>query len=492
MGAHATALIAALAVALAAPASAAGEARPRYGGNLEASLLGEPATLDPHEATSHAEVTLAEMVFDGLYRLDDGRAPLPELAAALPQVSEDGLEVTIALRVGVAYHDGRRLEIADVVRSLERLKRSTANGWLVAPVTEVVAVPDSDAVVLKLAYPTPDLAVRLAAPAAAITRAGSRPRRGRMAGTGPFELRRVGGRELRLRAFEEHHRGRAYLRDLRLRWFTKPDEEARDYEVGRSHVSFRGAVAYPGHRPKYRTDSIEGPATVLAYVGLGRAHASILADRDFRRALSLSLNRRSMRNLGSGEHVDPTVSPESRALGGPRASNAELSARLDQARRLLAKVGALRSGRRPTLEILVDRSRPDDRDIADKVLASLHRIQVPARVVELSAQSFARRVRGGNCDLYIGQLAPQISSNAAQLAAAFAAGGDDWAARRLASGPLDVAAARAEFSRRLPIIPLFHRTIRAHHRSDVLGVRFAGSGQLVWADVFMFGSPRRN
>lgn len=480
------------ALALASPAAA--ETRPRYGGNLDASLLGEPAELDPHDAATHAEVTLAEMLFDGLYRLDDARALIPELASDLPSLSDDGLEMTIPIRVGAAFHDGHKLEVADVVASLERLRGSKINGWLIAPVVDVTAVDDT--VVLKLKYKAPELGGNLAAPAAAITRGGQSPRRGRMHGTGPFVLRRTGGNAIRLRAFERHHRGRAYVDNIRLRWFTDPDVEARDYEVGRSHVSFRGAVAYPGHRPKYRTHSIEGPATVLAYVGLGNAHPRILGSRDFRKALSAAIDRMSMRNLGSGERVVPTLSPEARALGGPRPSEAVLRRQLPLAKRLLesaaAAVPSLRPGKRPTLEILIDKSRVDDRDVADKVLASLFRIDVPARVVELSAQAWSRRVRSGNCDLYIGQLSPQVATNRAELIAGFAAGGDNWARGRLAVAPIDLDEARAEFDKRLPIIPLFHRTIRVHHRSDVHGVRFEGSGQLVWADVFLFGAPQRN
>lgn len=498
MGAHATsliALLAALGLAGSSATVASAETRPRFGGSLEASLLGEPAVRDPQDATSHAEITLADMLFDGLYRVDDAGAVIPELAAGPPSLSDDQLEVTVPVRVGVAFHDGHTLEVADVVASLKRLRRSALNGWLVAPVVDIVA--QGDAVVLKLKYPAPQLAAHLAAPAAAITRGGRTPRRGRMQGTGPFVLHRTGAKAMRLRAFDKHHRGRSYLDRIRLRWFTDPDVEARDYEVGRSHVSFRGATAYPGHRPKYRTHSLEGPATILTYVGLGRAHPRILGNRDFRRALSAALNRRSMRTLGSGERVVPTMSPEAQALGGPRPPSSALKGQLRRAKQLLAsaatQVPTLRAGGSPpTLEILVDRSRVDDRDVADKVLASLFRLDVPARVVELSAHAFNRRVRAGSCDLYIGQLSPQVATNQAELVAAFSAGGDSWARGKLAVAPLDLRQARAQFAARLPIIPLFHRTVRVHHRSDVHGIRFEGSGQLVWADVYRFGRAKRN
>lgn len=486
-----TASLVALSVAaLAGPA--ASETRPRYGRSVTGSLLGEPSSVDPIAAQSHAEVTLAALIFDSLYRLDEAGDPVPELAAALPILDEEG-RVLIPLRVGVKFHDGHDLAVADVVASLERLRRSRG-GWLLAAVETIT--PGEGAVVLELRYPEPELARHLAATIAAITRDGRSPRAARPVGTGAFRLVRFSrpGREIRLAAFDGHRR--PYLNAIRLRWFRSPDEEARDYEVGRTHLSLRGPVAFAGHQPKYVTESAQGPATVLTHIGFGKKHTAALASLDFRAALSLAINRPALRNLGSGERVAPTVSPVAAELGAAAAPASALRGDVNAARaalaRAAARVPALRRLDRLRLEILVDRSRLDDRDVADKILAALYNLGITAVVVEVSAPVFARRVAAGACDFYVGQLAPPLATPAGHLAAAFAAAGDPWVAKRLAAGPLDVAGAAATFARRLPIVPLFHRAVRVHHRSDVRGVSFDGSSRVRWDDLFLFGAARRN
>src|SRR5262249_58282486 len=100
-------------------------------------------------------------------------------------------------------------------------------------------------------------------------------------------------------------------------------------------------------------------------------------------------------------------------------------------------------------ELLVDRSRPDDAEVAARVVAALDKAGVPVSYAALAPTEFARRVAAGQCDLYIGQLvAPP--GDAAALASAFAAAGE---------APGDLAA----FASPRPIVPLFYRSLRASH-----------------------------
>ncbi len=457
--------------------------------------MGRPAVFDPHAARTQSELTVADLVFDGLYRIDRTGSPALELATSLPIVSDDKLKVEIPIRVGAFFHDGSALTALDVVASLRRLKHGSA-GWLVGAVSTIEASEDGKRIVLQLRYPTPSLANSLASPVAAITRRGKRPRGTRVIGTGPFVLKSLNRkkRELRLSAWERHHRGRAYVDRLRLRWYLKPDSEPRAYEVGELHISFRGEVAFTRNKPKYETFAAEGQVGILAYLGFGRSHAALLRDRDFRRAVSLAIGRSSMTKLGSGETILPSLRPDAMAAGSSKAS--DLSAQLDRAKASLgvaaARHLALSQRSRLNLQILVNRSRLDDIDIADKVLAALDKIGVRATVVEVSADVFDKRVRRGACDFYVGQLVAPVANREAALLAAFSAGGDNWARAHMTKAPLELTSASSEFRRRLPIIPLFHRAVRAHYRSDVFGLEFDGAGQLEWAELFLFGSAKRN
>jgi peptide/nickel transport system substrate-binding protein len=489
MGAQLTRGLAVAAFALAAARPAAGERRPPYGGEVVASLLSEPVALDPVTARSHAELTIVDAVYDRLYEIDDAGRVVPSLALDEPRV--EGVEARIALRAHVRFHDGSALGADDVARSLERVRRSGRAGWLLAPIEKVRQ--DGDEIVIRLRRATPELARLLAAPATSVTPGGHAPGRDRPAGTGPFRVTRVdrgARRQLLLEAWDEHFAGRPYLDRVELRWYEAGDAEARAYEMGRTHVSFRGAVAFAGHRPKHATDDVLGPAAVLVYVGFGQATPEIVGHRGFRRALSLALDRDSLRHVGAGEPVAPAVRPGAPALGGPAPTADERVARiqaatfaLERARKDDAPLAAA-LGRAASLELLIDRSRPDDREIAEKVVAALYRLGIKARITAAPARELDQRIRHGECDLYIGQLAAPIADAALEVAATFAAAGDDWVARSHSTAPLDAGAVVRAFDERLPLVPLLYRAIRAHHRRSLGGVTFDGGARLSLADMF--------
>ena len=54
-----------------------------------------------------------------------------------------------------------------------------------------------------------------------------------------------------------------------------------------------------------------------------------------------------------------------------------------------------------SLEILVDSSRPDDREIAERVVVALDKLGLTATVAPVAAPELARRLDTGACDLYI-------------------------------------------------------------------------------------------
>lgn len=477
-------LLAGGAAVAALPRGARGEARPRYGSRAIGSLLSAPVGADPVTALSFAEVSLVGLAFDTLYRVDHAGQVVPHLAAA-PPVADGAGAVRVPLRRGVRWHDGSELTAADVAMSLERARKAPLTAWALAAVSEARAA--GDAVRLALGRAAPDLPLGLCAPGTAVSRGG-----GATSGTGPFLLDKLGGTRAELAAFDAHFAGRPYLDRLVLRWFDKPDEEARSYEVGDTDLSLRGAVAFAGHQPKHPTTQVDGSATVLGFVGFGRAHAALDADVAFRAMISHALNRAAFKHLGAGERVVPALSPESPDLGGPTPGAAAAGARDADARAALADA----QRRFPdlgkaslTLQVIADATRHDDAEVARRLVAALDALGVRASYQAVAPAELVKRVAAGKTDLWIGQLVAPTTDPAHEIALAFAAGGDDWAARQLAAGPLDRAAAAQEFSRRWPVVPLYHRAVRAHHRRSLAGVAFDAQGRVGWPDAFVFPSP---
>jgi peptide/nickel transport system substrate-binding protein len=486
-GVAALALLAAAVVAGGAPPARA-ETRPPYGGSIDAALLGAPATLDPVAARTHAEISLVGLLFDGLYRFDAGVGVVPQLAAAPPVIDEARGVVVIALRGGASFHDGTVVDAVAVAASLERL-RGSAMGWILAGVTRIAA--SADAVELSGAGDPVALAQRLSLPQASIV-AAKLPRGDSAVGSGPFVLSSIrrAERVIRLAAFDGYYGGRPYLDEVVLRWFDTPDGEARRFEIGSSAISLRGATAFAGAQPKFRADFVEAPASVLVFVGFGGGHPEVVGRRELRAALDLALARGGFTTIGSGEQVIPTRSPVPPAAGGPSLQASERSGDVRAASEKLAGVSA---GARPLsaatlaaahLEILIDDSRPDDREVAERVVRALDKIGVSAAITAVTAAVLRDRVDRGSCDLWIGQLAAPVTDAATWWQLAMTS----TSRRSNGKRPADPA---SRFEKELPIVPLFFRGLRAWYRNDVRGVTFDSSGRLSFADLFLFGDPAR-
>lgn len=364
-----------------AATGARAEGRPHYGGSVQGALLGAPVTLDPPSAQTHAEITAVSLVFDTLYRVGPDGVVVPHLAVALPSVDKDRARITI--RKEVLFHDGTPLVAADVVASLERVRTTTAR-WTLASVAAVKIDGDANGMTIELALKAPqaDIATMLAISATAITKGGKAAGENPI-GTGAFVVESLDRRAKRLvlRAFDDHFAGRPYLDRLTLHWYDTPDGEARQYQTGSAQLSARGVAAFTSAQPKYKASDIEGPASLLLFIGFGRKHADVTADRKFRRAIDLALTRSALTSVSSGERVSPTRLPLPIEAGAPAigagafadlvAAKAALADAAKRVRSLApAQIGKL------TLEILHEDTRPDDREMAERVAYALTKLGI--------------------------------------------------------------------------------------------------------------------
>jgi ABC-type transport system substrate-binding protein len=78
------------------------------------------SNLDPHFATSIADVLLIEQVYDHLVYIDESNRPVADLATSWE--SPDGRTWTFNLREGVKFSNGEDLTAEDVVFTFNRLR----------------------------------------------------------------------------------------------------------------------------------------------------------------------------------------------------------------------------------------------------------------------------------------------------------------------------------------------------------------------------------
>ncbi|MFD1546456.1 ABC transporter substrate-binding protein [Nonomuraea guangzhouensis] len=92
----------------------------KSGGTLNIALNADPDALDPSVSTTLVGREVFASMCEKLFDIDAKATLVPQLAAALPAVSDDGKEVTIKLRAGVKFNDGTAFDAEAVKKSLER------------------------------------------------------------------------------------------------------------------------------------------------------------------------------------------------------------------------------------------------------------------------------------------------------------------------------------------------------------------------------------
>src|SRR5581483_2136622 len=157
-------VLGAVAVLVLAAAAGARSTAPqiRNVGTLTIGLAEDPDALDP----TVARTFVGRMVFlhmcEKLYDLDSHLNIVPQLAAALPQISKDKLTYTIKIRSGIKFNDGTPLTGAAVKATLDRYL--TFPGSIrkseISPIKSVDA--SGNTVVLHLSAPFSPLTAQLA------------------------------------------------------------------------------------------------------------------------------------------------------------------------------------------------------------------------------------------------------------------------------------------------------------------------------------------
>ncbi|MEA4888346.1 MAG: ABC transporter substrate-binding protein [Clostridiaceae bacterium] len=136
-------------------------------------------TLNPLLETSRSGQAVNDLIFQGLFRINENQSVEAELAAGL-KVREDGLQAIITLKPGLVFHDGQPLTAADVAACLQYVINPENHSIYASGLSAVGAVNmvDSQNLELLLNQPDPWLSYALTfpiIPAASLT-------------AGPFDL----------------------------------------------------------------------------------------------------------------------------------------------------------------------------------------------------------------------------------------------------------------------------------------------------------------
>lgn len=171
---------------------------PRRGGVLVVAADTEPRNLNPAMIASNGVFYVASKVVEPLAEMAYGEPGLVPRLARGWEGAADGRSVTLRLRPGVRFHDGKPFSSADVAYcALELWKKHQNLGRVVFKDLEAVDTPDPLTAILRFAAPTPLQLLENALPALTAvvprhlyegTDPLANPHNQKLVGTGPFRF----------------------------------------------------------------------------------------------------------------------------------------------------------------------------------------------------------------------------------------------------------------------------------------------------------------
>lgn len=185
-----------------------------------------PRTLDPADGYEEAISNIITSMGERLYTYKEGTLELePQLATALPNVSEDGLTYTIPLRKGVTFHDGTPFNGSAMAFSLKRFSENGGKpSALLSDIMESVEPTGEYEITIKLKNafaPFPSLLAfygMCAVSPKAYEIGSGKFKPNAFVGTGPYKLTSFSPNLVKIDVFDQY-------------WGDKPANQGIDFQI---------------------------------------------------------------------------------------------------------------------------------------------------------------------------------------------------------------------------------------------------------------------
>jgi peptide/nickel transport system substrate-binding protein len=295
---------------------------------LEVALAQPPDKLDPTFAGTQGGRTVFTAMCQKLYDLNSSDKVVPQLAAALPRISDHGLTYTIAVRRGARFSDGTPLNAAAVRTSIDHYRNTTGSSREaeLVPVKSVTVTGPYE-VQIKLKTPYPSLTSILADRSGMVLS----PTRLRKLGldfaqapscVGPFKLQsRRSANEIDLVKDPDYYDTKSVkLQKVVYQVISDPNVALANLRSGATDVAeISPIVASTLKRNSVHVLSTVGLGDVHMTINSGNVHGSgeppgkvhtpLGSDPRIRQALELAINRKQLVRIAFGGLYAPNCSP---------------------------------------------------------------------------------------------------------------------------------------------------------------------------------------
>jgi peptide/nickel transport system substrate-binding protein len=448
-------------------------ARPMVGGTLHIGSTQEPDTFDPIRSKALATSRLANLVFDGLLKLDENMQFIPCLAQEVPTVanggvSSDGLAVTYNLNPAAKWQDGTNLTAEDVVFTFSYIKKSDSTVYsdFYRSISKVESAGDYTVIVhYRESRPDYLLAFPWVLPKHLLNRAGSRTLDAFFqapVGSGPFVVEKWRkGDLIEFRRNDTYFRGKPKL-EL-IHYHVLESDEALLMQIKTRGVDIATDLLPDGLGRLER----ESPLEVIIIPGLAWENITFNTNRApldqllVRQAFAAAVDQQAILDIafnGAGEATAGFL---------PKTSWAHNHSLLvspgdpEKALALLARAGYADSngdrilekdGRSLEIELLIPKDDQARIREADELAAQLARAGIRLKFRQVALADMASRLAGGSFEAALvgWQLSPDPDQRVFWHSAALPPTGKNYArySNSRMDTLLDVGSASLDFSRR--------------------------------------------
>ncbi len=368
------------------------------------------ASLHPILGESRTNLTLASLLYDGLFALDGQFRPQPRLCQSYT-VSEDGLTWTFRLKPGIRFSDGTPLAAGHAAASLNLARTSPLYASRLAGVRSVRAVKDG----IEVALTSPDGALpSLLDVPIVLEREGTWP-----LGTGRYAL---AGEGESLCLERQPAADPALPETIPLATVQGADNLV--YAFGTKVISLvttdltgTDSLGYSGGYEVW-----DCPTTAMVYLGF-RTDTGPCQDPVLRRAISMALDRESVVDALYSRHARAAalpVSPVSECYDPALA--AQLAYAPKEATDLLEEAGYTLSDGRLTrgrsqvkLTLAVNTDNTVRLATAEFLAGELGKLGLAVTVEKLSWEDYTKALQAGTFDLYLAEAILPASFDLATL-----------------------------------------------------------------------------
>ncbi|MCB9638306.1 MAG: hypothetical protein H6727_05265 [Myxococcales bacterium] len=368
-----------------------------------------PSVLNPIFAEDMYSVRATELIFESLIGWDKDQKPAPMLATEW-SVAPDKKSITMTLRKGVKWHDGKDFSSDDVeftIRTMTSRKTQIADRYLAQIIKGVKPMgPLKVMIEFKKPLSRPERWLQFKIIPKHRFKEGVVRRSDyfnqKPYGTGPFRFRSWKLRKILLRRFSSHWRGSS----VRLDGVTL--QAIPDKNIQREVLRYGGLDTIIRVRPKdiplFERDQGVGLMPYSTndwwYLGLNHRNKSIFRDKRVREAFMLALDRGGLRDahLGDGQIISGPFSPNDPLYNfsvEARSQDIEKASKLLDAagwKKVAGKPIRMR-GRKPLkVEFLLPRSKNSYKELCLAIQGEMRKVGVDIDLVWIDDVAWDRRV----------------------------------------------------------------------------------------------------